>query len=89
MNKIFKKLGKGSLLILLLAFTIAFFVYKQYWLAFFTLALILIFPRWGQVKKIIVGKDKIEVQIPEDVIKNEEKDKRQEEKEKKQTEKVE
>lgn len=75
MNKVFKTLGKGSLLILLLVFTIAFFLYKQYWLAFFTLALILIFPRWGQVKKIIVGKDKIEVQIPEDVIKKEEKEK--------------
>lgn len=75
MNKIFKTLGKSSLLILLLAFTIAFFLYKQYWLAFFTLALILVSPRWGQVKKIIVGKDKIEVQIPEDVIKKEEKEK--------------
>ncbi len=58
---------------LLLVFTVAFFLYKQYWLAFFTLALILIFPRWRQVKKIIVGKDKIEVQIPEDIIKKEQK----------------
>ena len=32
------------------------------------LALILIFSRWDQVKKIIIGKEKVEVQIPEKVI---------------------
>lgn len=80
MAKFLQMSGKFLFLILLLIFTIAFFLYKQYWLAFFTLALILIFPRWGQVKKIIVGKDKIEVQIPEDIIKKEEKEKKAESK---------
>ncbi|MEK7664913.1 MAG: hypothetical protein AAB361_02105 [Patescibacteria group bacterium] len=73
MNKILQASGRFLFLMLLLVFTVAFFLYKQYWLAFFTLALILIFPRWRQVKKIIVGKDKIEVQIPEDIIKKEQK----------------
>ncbi|MBI2054012.1 MAG: hypothetical protein HYT36_01640 [Candidatus Staskawiczbacteria bacterium] len=75
MNNILKKFRTSALLSLLLFFTVAFFLYKQYWLAFFSLALILIFPRWGQVKKIIIGKDKVEVQIPEDVIKKEQKNK--------------
>lgn len=74
MNNIFKTFRTSALLLLLLFFTVAFFLYKQYWLAFFSLALILIFPRWGQVKKIIVGKDKVEVQIPEDVIKKEQRE---------------
>jgi len=68
--EISKKIGKIAFIILLLFFVVAFFIYKQYWLSFFTLALILIFPRWEQVKKIIVGKDKIEVQIPEKIITN-------------------
>ena len=75
MNKILQASGKFLFLALLLIFTVAFFLYKQYWIAFFSLALILIYPRWGQVKKIIVGKDKIEMQIPEAVIKKEEKNK--------------
>lgn len=68
MVKILKAIGKIAFIVLLLIFVVVFFLYKQYWLSFFTLALILIFPRWEQVKKIIVGKDKIEVQIPEKVI---------------------
>lgn len=68
MVKILKTIGKIAFVVLLLIFVVAFFLYKQYWLSFFTIALILIFPRWEQVKKIIVGKDKIEVQIPEKVI---------------------
>lgn len=68
MVKILKAIGKIAFIVLLLIFVVAFFLYKQYWLSFFTLALILIFPRWEQVKKIIVGKDKIEVQIPEKII---------------------
>ena len=68
MSEISKTISKVAFTILLLALVVAFFIYKQYWLSFFTLALILIFPRWSQVKKIIVGKDKIEVQIPEKVI---------------------
>ena len=68
MVKILKATGKIAFITLLLIFVVAFFLYKQYWLSFFTLALILIFPRWEQVKKIIVGKDKIEVQIPEKII---------------------
>lgn len=68
MVKILKAIGKIAFIVLLLFFVVAFFLYKQYWLSFFTLALILIFPRWEQVKKIIVGKDKIEVQIPEKII---------------------
>ena len=68
MVKILKAVGKIAFIVLLLVFVVAFFLYKQYWLSFFTLALILIFPRWEQVKKIIVGKDKIEVQIPEKII---------------------
>ena len=66
--KILKAIGKIAFVVLLLIFVVAFFLYKQYWLSFFTLALILIFPRWEQVKKIIIGKDKVEVQIPEKVI---------------------
>lgn len=66
--KILKTIGKVAFLCLLLGFSVAFFVYKQYWLSFFTLALILMFSRWDQVKKIVVGKDKVEVQIPEKVI---------------------
>lgn len=66
--KILKAIGKTAFVILLLIFVVAFFLYKQYWLSFFTLALILIFPRWEQVKKIIVGKDKVEVQIPEKIV---------------------
>lgn len=63
-----KTFNKIAFVVLLLAFSIAFFLYKQYWLSFFTLALILVFSRWDQVKKIIVGKDKVEVQIPEKAI---------------------
>ena len=66
--KILKVIGKIAFISLLLFFVVAFFLYKQYWLSFFTLALLLIFPRWEQVKKIIVGKDKVEVQIPEKII---------------------
>ncbi len=70
-----KTSGKTAFTILLLIFAVAFFVYKQYWLAFFTLALILVFSRWDQVKKIVVGKDKVEVQIPESVVTAQEKSK--------------
>ena len=73
MAKTLNVLGKTAFIILLLAFAIAFFIYKQYWLAFFSLALMLIVSSWGRIKKLIVGKDKIEVQIPEDVIKREDK----------------
>ena len=66
--KILKAIGKTAFVVLLLIFVVAFFLYKQYWLSFFTLALLLIFPRWEQVKKIIIGKDKVEVQIPEKII---------------------
>lgn len=65
--------AKAGFIVLLLIFSVGFFLYKQYWLAFFTLALMLIFSRWDSVKKIIVGKDKVEVQIPESAIKNENK----------------
>jgi len=35
----------------------------------------LVVSSWGKIKKLVVGKDKVEVQIPEDVIKREEKEK--------------
>lgn len=68
MTKILKVIGKITFVILLLSFAVAFFLYKQYWISFFTLALVLIFSRWDQVKKIIIGKEKVEIQIPEKVI---------------------
>ncbi len=74
MDKNFQMFAKIVFLVLLLIFAIAFFMYKQYWLAFFTLALMLVVSSWGRVKKLIVGKDKVEIQIPEDVIKKEEKE---------------
>lgn len=77
MAKLLKTFSKIVFIVLLLVFAVAFFMYKQYWLAFFTLALILIVSSWGRVKKLIVGKDKVEVQIPEDVIKREEKEENQ------------
>ena len=67
--------GKTLFIILLLIFAIAFFIYKQCWLTFFTLVLMLVVSSWGKIKKLVVGKDKVEVQIPEDVIKREEKEK--------------
>ena len=72
MVKPLNTIGKIVFIVLLLVFAVAFFMYKQYWLAFFTLALMLIASSWGRIKKLIVGKDKVEVQIPEDVIKKEE-----------------
>ncbi|TSC94498.1 MAG: hypothetical protein CEN87_467 [Parcubacteria group bacterium Licking1014_1] len=74
MNKLLQTFGKIAFIILLLVFAIAFFLYKQYWIAFFTLALILVVSSWGRVKKLIIGKDKVEVQIPEDLIKREDKE---------------
>ncbi len=74
MNKLLQTFGKIAFIILLLVFAVAFFLYKQYWIAFFTLALILVVSSWGRVKKLIIGKDKVEIQIPEDVIKREAKE---------------
>lgn len=74
MAKTFQMFAKIAFLVLLLVFAIAFFMYRQYWPAFFTLALMLVVSSWGKVKKLIVGKDKVEVQIPEDVIKREQKE---------------
>ena len=72
MMKILKVIGKIAFVILFLIFAVAFFLYKQYWISFFTLALVLIFSRWDQVKKIIIGKEKVEIQIPEKVIEKQE-----------------
>ena len=77
MNKPLQTFGKIAFIILLLVFAVAFFLYKQYWIAFFTLALMLVVSSWGRVKKLIIGKDKVEVQIPEDVIKREQKEENQ------------
>lgn len=74
MPKQFEPFAKIAFIILLLLFAVAFFIYKQYWIAFFTLALMLIVSSWGKIKKLVVGKDKLEVQIPEDVIKKEQKE---------------
>ncbi len=74
MTKILKAIGKIAFVILLLAFALAFFLYKQYLISFFTLALVLIFSRWDQVKKIIIGKEKVEIQIPEKVIESQGRD---------------
>jgi hypothetical protein len=74
------KLGRTAFIILLLIFSLAFFAYKQYWLCFFTLALMFVVSGWGRIKKLIIGKDKVEVQIPEDVIKKEQKESAEESK---------
>ena len=74
MNKALQMSAKIAFLILLLVFATAFFMYKQYWLAFFTLGLMLVVSSWGKVKKLIIGKDKVEIQIPEDIIKREQKE---------------
>lgn len=74
MEKSLQLFAKIAFLILLLIFAIAFFIYKQYWLAFFTLGLMLVVSSWGRIKKLIIGKDKVEIQIPEDVIKKEQKE---------------
>ena len=55
--------------VILLAFAVGFFAYKQYWTAFFTLFLLIIVSRWYQVKKLVVGKERLEVQLPEEKIK--------------------
>lgn len=75
MNNFWEKFGKAIFLVLLLIFAIAFFIYKQYWLSFFTLALMLVVSSWGKIKKLVVGKDRLEMQIPESVIKKEQKGK--------------
>lgn len=74
MNKTLQMAAKIVFLILLLFFAVAFFMYKQYWPAFFTLGLMLVVSSWGKVKKLVIGKDKVEIQIPEDVIKREQKE---------------
>ncbi len=74
MAKALQMSAKIAFLVLLLIFAVAFFIYKQYWLSFFTLGLMLVVSSWGKVKKLIIGKDKVEIQIPEDVIKREQKE---------------
>jgi hypothetical protein len=74
MSNFVEKTGKILFIVLLLVFAIAFFAYKQYWLSFFTLVLMLVVSSWGKIKKLVVGKDRLEVQIPEAIIKKENKD---------------
>lgn len=74
MQNFWEKSGKIIFIVLLLVFAVAFFMYKQYWLTFFTLVLMLVVSSWGKIKKLVVGKDRLEVQIPESIIKKEDKE---------------
>jgi hypothetical protein len=71
MQNFWEKSGKILFIVLLLVFAIGFFIFKQYWLSFFTLVLMLVVSSWGKIKKLVIGKDRLEVQIPETIVKKE------------------
>ncbi|MFA5878247.1 MAG: hypothetical protein WC845_02685 [Candidatus Staskawiczbacteria bacterium] len=56
-------LNKILFTILLLLFAVAFFLYKQYVFSFLTLVVILVFSKWDQMKKLIAGNGRIEMQL--------------------------
>ena len=56
-------LGKAGFMVLLLAATIAFFLYKQYMFSFLALVLMLVVSKWDRVKKLIAGRGRVEMQI--------------------------
>ena len=55
--------GRILFFIILLAFAVAFFLYKQYMFSFLTLVVFLAFSKWENVKKLIAGRGRVEVQI--------------------------
>jgi len=61
-----------SFFILLLIFAIAFFWYKQYAFSFLTLMVILIFSRWNQIKKLVAGNGRVEMEIMKEKDKDKE-----------------
>ena len=52
--------------LILLIFAIAFFIYKQYMFSFLTLVLFLVFSKWDNVKKLVAGRGRVEMQIQKD-----------------------
>ncbi len=52
--------------LIFLAFAVAFFLYKQYMFAFLTLVIFLAFSKWDNVKKLVAGRGRVEVQIQKD-----------------------
>ena len=63
MAKIFGVLGKLVFFLLLLSFALAFFWYKQYVFSFLTLVVILMFSKWSQIKKLVAGNGRVEMEI--------------------------
>jgi len=49
--------------IILMAFAVAFFLYKQYMFSFLTLVVFLVFSKWDRVKKLVAGRGRVEMQI--------------------------
>lgn len=49
--------------VILLAFAVAFFLYKQYMFSFLTLVVFLVFSKWDRVKKLVAGRGRVEMQI--------------------------
>ena len=47
----------------LLAFTVAFFIYKQYMFSFLTLVILLVFTKWDYIKKLVAGRGRVEMQV--------------------------
>jgi len=66
MAKTFGTLGRAAFFALLLIFAIAFFWYKQYVFSFLTLIVVLVFSRWSQIKKLVAGNGRVEMEIMKD-----------------------
>lgn len=56
-------ISKILFFVILIAFAVAFFLYKQYMFSFLTLVVFLVFSKWDRVKKLIAGRGRIEMQI--------------------------
>ncbi len=55
--------GKILFFVILIAFAVAFFLYKQYMFSFLTLVVFLVFSKWDRVKKLVAGRGRVEMQI--------------------------
>lgn len=56
-------LGKIFFGVILLAFSVAFFVYDQYMFSFLTLIVIIVFSKLDQVKKFVAGRGRVEMEV--------------------------
>ncbi len=58
--------SKVVFFLIFLAFAVAFFLYKQYMFSFLTVVIFLAFSKWDNVKKLVAGRGRVEVQIQKD-----------------------